>query len=428
MKKNAIKQLPRLLFLLALFSLSACSGARKETDLAYPIGGIWNVPLVDGKADWNAASALAQEQQAGFALANEQIAFDVTTFSEGNRQDDVQTAVRSMAEGQAEGASDPVAALLGATSNEATTRTVALANFFNLPMIVPSASGDNLLPENNLWAFQLSASNSTYAQHILGTVLNQQIVNQGYEEGFEPEFRIAILYEQNTYGETAAVETATVAMEQAYSIVLYDKFPANNPSQARLNALVNLALDQDAQLVFMITSNPDVAIALTDVFTNLSDARIRPILVGMAAGFTSQEFMASPQLESTYVLRQQIDFANCPAEIKSLYAAQNYAAANLLADAVEQVELKLNSEKKAFSFKISTPDNALPAYRELLRDAIKVTNSEQPCLGQVAFDNAGHNKYLRFEIVTAESGQPLFITDQEFVTLIRQKIDLSPSE
>ena len=422
---KSIGQIALLGFLLA--GLSACS-SNASANLSYPIGGVWDVPVEEGEADWEAASVLAQEQHAGFSLANEDIGFDAHTFGEGNQQDDVQTAVRSMVEGQAEGMSDPVAAILGATSNEATTRTVALANFFQVPMIVPSASGDNLLSDTNLWAFQLSASNSDYANNMLGTVLNKQIVNEGYEEGLEPEFRIAILYEQNTYGETAAVSTATVALEQGYSIVLYDKFPAQDPSASRLRALVNMALDEDAHVVFMISSNPDVALALTQTFTDLSSAAFRPLLVGMAAGYTSQEFMDSDMLASSYVLRQQIDTQSCPREINSLYAAQNYAAVNLLASAVKDVANASKDEEKKINFSLSlnSAEEKTALYREALRDAIKVTDAELPCLGRVAFNNGGQNKFLRFEIVTTEDGLQKIIPSQDFVDLVKLKIDLTP--
>ena len=423
MKRN---HLQIVILFIAAFLLAGCRS--KEVKLSYPIGGVWNVPVEEGEADWDAASVLAQEQHTGFSLANEDVSFDVYTFGEGNQQDDVQTAVRSMVEGQAEGANDPVAAILGATSNEATTRTVALANFFKLPMIVPSASGDNLLSDTNLWAFQLSASNSDYANNILGTVLNKQIVNEGYEEGLEPEFRIAILYEQNTYGETAAVSTATVALEQGYSIVLYDKFPAEDPSAARLRALVNMALDEDANAAFMISSEPDVALALTQTFTDLSSAAFRPLLIGMAAGFTSEEFMESDMLENTYVLRQQIDAESCPSEIGSLYAAQNYAAVNLLASAVKDAADASKDEEKKFTLSLSlnSASEKTALYREALRDAIKVTDTEIPCLGRVAFNNSGQNKFLRFEIVTAEAGLVEIIPSQDFVDLVKLKIDLTP--
>ena len=422
MKKNRLVFALGSLVIATLMGLSACSRAGSLSETGYPIGGVWNVPAEDGNADWEAASLLAQEQHAGFLLANETADFNVYTFGEGNQQDDVQTAVRSMVEGQAEGADEPVAALLGATSNEATTRTVALANFFNVPMIVPGASGDNLLSDTNLWAFQLSASNSSYAEYLLNSVLNKRVVYQGYEEGFEPELRIAILYEQNTYGETAAVSTATAAMEESYSIVLYDKFPAETPSPARLRALVNLALDKDAQMVVMISSNPDVAQALTETFAELSAPQLRPLLVGLASGFTSGQFMASELLDTTYVLRQQMDAASCPAEIESLYAAQNYAAVNLLSAAVTEVDTTASLEEKKLA--INTEDEKLVLYREALRDAIKETDIELPCLGRTAFDNAGQNKFLEFEIVTADQ----ILTAQDFVALVRSKIDLSSAE
>jgi hypothetical protein len=78
---------------------------------------------------------------------------------ESAQSDEVQVAVRELVE------DEKVLALVGATSNEATMRAASLVNFFNLPMIVPTAGGDNLLPSNNLWAFRLSAPGSDYASY-----------------------------------------------------------------------------------------------------------------------------------------------------------------------------------------------------------------------------------------------------------------------
>ena len=410
---------PSIIVLTVLLLLSGCK--RGET-AKVPVGGLWEANASKGEIDWKTASLLAQEQYAGFDLANEDAGFTSYGFGEGNRQDDVQMAVRNMVEGQDDPKVEPVLAIMGGTTNEATTRAAALANFFNVPMIVPSASGDNLLPTTNLWAFQLSASDSAYADYIIGSVLTKQVLGSGLEDGFSPEVRVAVFYEQNTYGESAAVATATAALEQEFEIVVYEKFDSYDPDESGLRILVNEVINQDAQMVFAISSKPVVAKEIVSTFTSLLDPLSMPVMIGMAGGFTSQEFLESGEAESVYVLRQQIDTNNCPKEIDSLYSAQSYAAVRLLEYAVEEsAKLDLDISKLSVD---SVKVNPLSLQREAVRDAIKEANLELPCLGRVAFDNNGQNKQLGFEIIETDGGRNQRLPLDEFVIVVKQRLGL----
>ena len=412
----------RKISILVLAMILMLSGCKRGETAQVPVGGLWEANASKGEVDWKTASLLAQEQYAGFDLANEDADFTAYSFGEGNRQDDVQMAVRNMVEGQADPKVAPVLAIMGGTTNEATTRAAALANFFNLPMIVPSASGDNLLPTTNLWAFQLSASDSAYADYIIGSVLTKQVLGSGLEDGFSPEVRVAVFYEQNTYGESAAVATATAALEQEFEIVVYEKFDTYDPDESGLRILVNEVINQDAQMVFLISSNPVVSQKIIDTFTSLLDPLSMPILVGMAGGFTSQEFLESGQAESVYVLRQQMSNGSCPKEINSLYSAQSYAAVKLLEYAVEEsAKLDLDLSKLSVD---SVKANPLSLQREAVRDVIKEANLELPCLGRVAFDNNGQNKQLRFEIIETEGSRNIQLPMDEFVIIVKQRLGL----
>ena len=414
-----------LFSLILIFILSACG--RAETAKSTPVGGLWDIPVEDGQLNWDKASPLAQEQYSGFELANQKAGFIEVNFAEGNQKDDVQTAVRKMVEGQAEGsasgevANDPVIAVLGATSNEASSREAALANFFNVPMLIPSASGDNLLPDNNLWAFQLSAPNSAYVDYMLGTVLTKQTLSSNLEDDFSPEIRVAILYEQNTYGESTAVTAATLTMQQEFEVMVYEKFPAETPSLARMRTLVNKVVDQDAQMVFVISSNPNVSQMLIETFNDLIDKRAMPLLVGVAAGFTSQNFLESSHAEDIFILRQDMSGVACPEEIETLYAAQNYDAVKLLEYALEEAP-KVDKGKSTLSL---NKEETLSIQRENLRDTLKIANMELPCLGQIAFDNTGQNKFLRFEILKVTDGELQEILSEDFLLIAKEKFGLA---
>ena len=89
-----------IVLLLLAAILTAC---RPEAAQVISIGSLWDAPAENGQIDWAAASLLAGEANRGFELANQDTDFESLRFVEGNRQDDVQAAVRQLAEGQKDG-------------------------------------------------------------------------------------------------------------------------------------------------------------------------------------------------------------------------------------------------------------------------------------------------------------------------------------
>ncbi|MBI9043748.1 MAG: ABC transporter substrate-binding protein [Anaerolineaceae bacterium] len=399
-----------IVMITASLTLSACQRTSKDLKSAYPIGSLWSVPANEDVLDWQNAAPIANEQHSGSQQASEDIS-DVTfthfETSEGNLADDIQVSIRKLVE------EDKVTAMLGATTNEASMRTASLVNFFEVPMLIPSADGTNLMPSTNLWAFRLSPPGSSYADFVFTSLLTKGVLGEDGEELVDvSDQNIAILFEQNTFGESAAVATAQGAMEQMMHIVMYESFTTNNPDPDSIKALVSQVKDAEAQIVYMISSDPMVAKTLISTFQDVYDKTALPVMIGQAGGFASDSFLKSWQAEDVFVVRQKLDVRECPSEIDSIYAAQYYAAESLLAQAVVQVNLE-TPEK--WSLKVKNPlveDKA--QFRESVRDVIKASNGELPCLGKVSFDNSGQNKNLQFEILTVKEGKTEICTIEEF--------------
>ena len=278
-------------------------------------------------------------------------------------------------------------------------------------MVIPAAVGDNLLPANNLWAFRLSAPGSAYAGYLFGTLIkNTQTpvatpsapaAASGGPAASQPALKLAIIYEADTFGESAAVASAHAAMNQSINIVTYASFPADNPDLNKLNDLASAAKTGQAQVVYLISSDPSVAKMLVSAFRNQSG--FSPLLIGQAGGFANQVFLASPQAEGVYILRQELDHSACPVDITSSDQAQNFAAVNLLDQAIVAAEKNMPHDWWN-PFPMQNLDaTQLSLLREKVRDAIKVYNADLPCMGKVAFDNTGQNKLLRFELVTVQN-------------------------
>jgi ABC-type branched-subunit amino acid transport system substrate-binding protein len=388
------------------------------------LGSLWLVPSNESELSWDLAAPLAAEGHQGVILSAEQIpnyVFIEKAASEGEQNDDLQEAVRHLIE------QDEVIAILGATSNDATMRTAALVNFFNVPMMIPTAEGDNLLPSTNQWAFRLSAPGSAYGRWAFGALITKPfglVVTPTPSESASADspasgLKIAILYEANTFGESAAVATAQAAMKQMMQITVYGKFDAEKPDTEKLQGLAAEARSTGAQLVYLISSDPDIAGQLVQAFRREFGPASLPVLLGQSGGFASQAFLTSTNADSVYVIRQQIQPKSCPDPITTPNKAQNYAAVYLLNAAVNQVKDQMPVVR--FQFPPQKQEVlTVAALREKIRDMLKLTNIDVPCIGRVAFDNTGQNKQVSFEIVKVNQGKLTLVSIEEFNGLLNR--------
>lgn len=352
------------------------------------------------------APSIAIEQKNGYQTGLDTVStkFTIENIDENNSQSDIQKTILGMAEDP----KSPIIAMLGASSNLATSHAAALVNFFNVPMLVPSANGDNLFPSNNLWAFRLSAPGSAYAGYMFGSLLTK--ANAGSEALSQNEFpglRVAILYEQNTFGESAAVAAAEAAMAQSIKIGLYANFPAHNLDPDTINKLMDDVKAKKIQMAFVISSDPGVAKTLVQALNASFGPASMPVIVGMAGGFASQDFLTAPEAQRVFVLRQQMFAADCPADVKSIYQAQSYASVYLLDQAITQAITELKKSPAQWFAPPTSISTQSITFREKVRDVLKETNTTLPCIGPVAFDNTGQNKLLKIELITVSKGETL---------------------
>jgi len=412
--RHLVKRLHQATLLLLLLGLAGCTS---EEALQTRIG------ILSGGASAEAAASapvIAAEQQSGYDQAAKMLNLDIPTIKaiEGADVDAVQIAVRALVE------ENDVTAIIGSSTNEAAMKAVSLVNFFNVPMVVPSASGDNILPSNNLWAFNLSAPSSSYANYIFGSLILKPAVIpsvEGSAAANENSGRLAIIYEQNTFGESAAVAAAQAAMSLSMEITLYQPFKTENPDPMALKTLAKDVSESGAHLVYMVCSDPGMSVQLVDTLKDAYQNGLMPLLVGVEGGFASQPFLNSAEADGVYLIRQAIDRSDCPGDIDTVYEAKSYAALFLLEKALQQAEEQQPVESRLSAF-INPATDELPLRREAVRDILKGINLSVPCIGQVAFDTSGQNKTQIFEILLVDDGLITSVSEDYFREALEQVI------
>lgn len=402
-----------LVSLVFLTCLTACS---KTINKAPGIG------IISAALDQNnqvLADPVALEQQSGYALAIDGSTDGnpaIIQVGEGNLQDDVQVAVRSLVEEQEAGS------IIGATTNEATMKSTALVNFFNIPMIIPTADGDNLLPSNNQWVFRLSAPQSAYANYIYGSLLLPPPASSEDAPVITKAPKLAILYEDNSFGESAAVAAARDAMHLSIKITMYRSYPAGGVDESFAKVVSKAALESGAQIISLISNNTGDAKLLVKNLNQSAGSFGRPVILGQGGAFNTSDFLESDAANNIYIVRQVLDTANCPAGIVTLYEGQSYAAFYLLQQAQDQIdaanppESMVDKIKKLLKREPETP--ALTTQREKMRDTLRQVKIKVPCIGPVEFDNTGQNKNIRFETVFIKNGVAGKVTEDDFRSVV----------
>jgi len=420
LKNFQLTTLRSLIVLLIPFILVACgSNSTISTKVA-----ILSQYTLDEPA--SNSSQIALEQLIGYeeGLKLSATKFDPIYLDERIPQSDNQRAIRDLVEDT----KAPLISILGASTNNGTSYAAALVNFFNVPMVIPSANGDVLFSSDNLWAFRLSADGNAYANFFFGSIINKNSMTAILTDPngaffIPPDFKVAILYEQNTFGETAAVATANAAIAQSFKIGLYKNFDTKTSDPASLIDIAKLIKDSKAQLVYIVVSDPALAKNIIQSIKNVYPVKFLPVMVGQAGGFTSQEFLSSVEANGVYVLQQSVKPTMCPDSIRSNIDALSYGSVYILDQAHKLANNSLRENQNWWE-RFIKKEPTVKEQREAIRDALKQTNMDVPCLGNVVFDNTGQNKSLNLELIQIVNRNPVLIESTEFLDALESRLSV----
>lgn len=413
--------LHHILLGLLIFLLTGCGSTQADLAKTAIIG-----EFSANNGSVGESTLLGTEQYLGYSIGFERpdLTVNPVFMDERSQQSDFQRMMRDLVEDK----SDPLGSIIGATTNNGTSRSSSLVNFFNIPMIIPSASGENIFPSDNLWAFRLSAPSSAYAGYFFGSFINKNsieaiLTDPNGEFVIPPDFKIAIIYEQDTFGESAAVATANAAIAQSINIGLYKSFDPSKADPASLIAIAKTIKESGSQLVYIVVSDPILTKNVIQSIKNVFPVKFLPLMIGQAGGFSSKDFQTSVEANGVYVLEQAILPTNCPDTILSNYDAQSYAALYLLDQANKIAGSNFVSNQNWWE-KITKQTPTVLQKREAIRDALKQTNLDVPCLGIVAFDNSGQNKFLNLEMIQVNNRKSTNVDATTFLDALEMRIAL----
>jgi ABC-type branched-subunit amino acid transport system substrate-binding protein len=404
--------------LLLLPLLSACRKVEQITCPDLKIGII----LAEGSAEGN-------EQRDGYEIAISVInqnggvngcPVEAIFMNEGRPQDRVSTQIAVL-----ELAEQGVIAIAGASSDEATMRAAGVVTPLEIPMVVSREVNEKIIQEGNPLVFQLSPPNTELAQTAI-EMLASQLRSLG---------KVAIFYEQNEFGESAAAAAGQFALDNNLKIVNYQGFSPDSPDTTALYEAITISLPE---ALLLISSQPEQALDLwLKVGKRLPGLKF---VIGNGYGFIGSGFLydrtgsLAEDIETLIISATWNDDLTCQgiAEYKQEY--QNYRRQNdtsgSSAITIRDVQAFASIDLIGHILNQVSDQNDLPRdvseLRLMLAEGLRELTDEQPyssLIGDIAFGADGQN-IINGILIQAIEGQLQTVYPQECA--VRDPIPLFP--
>jgi branched-chain amino acid transport system substrate-binding protein len=318
--------------------------------------------------------AFGQAHKRGFDIALEEInasggvlgkPLEIVEYDDQSKPDIAAQGVAKLVD------QDKVSALIGSYSSESTKSIVPLVARRGVPLLMPTATADNVLENTEGWSFRLCAGANDYARAMVGL----------YKDVGLPK-SVAIIYENTNFGQANGAAMRKAAAEANIPIATEESYTAKSPSYT---AMLQKVKEKNPDAIYFASYLLDA----TSLMHQSRQVELNPRLFTAAGtGFSAPEFPTTEKgagkdaeytfsvtqwmPESKWVGSREFDekFFKRYGSHPAYHAVQAYTALKVMVDAVTR---------------------AGKWDPTAIRDALKTTDMPQTTFGPVKFDATGQN-------------------------------------
>jgi branched-chain amino acid transport system substrate-binding protein len=300
MKGNAKHPLV-LLVLLALIVPLATTCTKGETACVVRVGAVVSLTGAFGEQ--------GREQLNGYQMAVNQICADegkaikIELVWKDDESDPNRAAMAAKGLIEQEG----VSILLGATTSTTSIPVAGVAEVYQVPLLIPSATSDLITDQGYNWVFRLPAPSKAFTSQAIDFLRENGNASAKVDT-------MAIVYEESDFGNATAVAAATQAAKHDIRVVAYEVFERGQDDKMRDMLGQIKAQDPDA-LFFAINEPGDAATFLrlcNDMglnpgkYSGGKEGSGGPLFLGGEGGFVDPLFLerAGPLAENVLVITQ----------------------------------------------------------------------------------------------------------------------------
>lgn len=287
------------------------------------------------------AAAFGQAHKNGYAVAVAELnarggilgkPIEVLYYDDQSKPDQAVQGVAKLVD------QDHVPIILGAFSSENTRAMIPAVTQKRVPLIMPTATADNVMESGSPWVFRICAGSGDYA-----TATVDFLRNNGAPK------TLAIVYENTNFGQANAKAMKAVATAAGMTIVDEEAYQASSPDY---KALLQRVQAKEPEVVYFASYLLDA----TTLLRQSEQVGLSPKYITSAGtGFAAAEFPtdkgAGKYAEYTFSVSQWLPAAKWPGskELDDAYtkltgahpayhAAEAYAALIVAADAINRAK------------------------------------------------------------------------------------------
>ncbi|HEU4734925.1 MAG TPA: ABC transporter substrate-binding protein, partial [Kofleriaceae bacterium] len=247
---------------------AACKGGSKQDASAFHIGVITSLT--------GPAAAFGQAHKHGYNIAVSELnakggvlgkPIELVFYDDQSKPDQAVQGVAKLID------QDHVPIILGAYSSETTRAIVPAVTQKQIPLIMPTATADNVMETGSRWVFRICAGANSYAAAMVDFLKNNGAPKT-----------IAIVYENTNFGQANAKSMNTTATAAGMTVVDEEAYQASSPDY---KALLQRVAAKEPEAVYFASYLLDA----TALMRQSSQVNLSPKFITAAGtGFSAAEF------------------------------------------------------------------------------------------------------------------------------------------
>jgi branched-chain amino acid transport system substrate-binding protein len=360
----------RLVSLLAgLLALAAWGcGAGPQAGNRFRIGVITSLTgpaAAFGQAHKNGYTIALEELNGAGGVLGKQI--ELVYYDDQSRPDQAVQGVNKLVD------QNGVPIILGAYSSENTRAIVPAVTQKRVPLVMPTATADNVIETGSSWVFRICAGSTDYATATVA-----------FLKAMKAPARLAIVYENTNFGQSNRDAMDRVARREGFDVIATEAYQASSPDY---KALLQRVKARNPGVIYFASYLLDA----TTLMRQASQVNVNPqYYTSAGTGFAAAEFPtrdkgAGPYAEYTFSVSQWLPtvpwkgstefdaaYVRLTGTHPAYHAMQAYAALLTAAGAIRSA------------------NSAEPA---AIRDGLKRIDLPATPFGPIRFDEHGQNHH-----------------------------------
>lgn len=221
-------------------------------------------------------SAFGAAQKKGYEMAVE----EVNGQDSGKKfvllmEDDASDEQKSLAAARKLISQDQVSALMGAYSSASTAIAIQIANYNQVPMVIPAAAADSITQKGFEWIFRINPPSSIYAR-----------ATTAYLSSLKGVRTVGILFESSIFGSTNAEHLVKFAADSGLDVIFCSSYDKEN------SKLISMLLSQlekkKPDAIVMVSYLKDAVNIMRQCRNKRLDAKV---YMGIGSGFSLPAFI-----------------------------------------------------------------------------------------------------------------------------------------